>query len=267
GGTDTTGGTGTTTGTGGTGTTTGNGNGNGNGNSGSSGSGTTTGTTTGTNTGTGSTTGTTTTGNGNGSSGGGGGNGGGNGNGNGGQKLLDSNVAGYALSADSPMGDFGYWEVDVKTYLTALLDQLEASADLQSLNWPLTTAVEIADRTGTATYASTVIHSGADEQGAALQSVQMSFLLDLAGGNGAISNGQLVVLDASNQRWNIVFNGDVSGAKAVMHSINGTAGDAGLTDAAIQGIFLGSPGQPDFLGGFDLQSGSDSVHGVTILRQ
>ena len=165
------------------------------------------------------------------------------------------------------MQDFGYWEVDTKSYLKNLLDQLHESTDLQSLSWPLAQAVDIADHTGTATYSGFGAQVGTDENGAALQSVQMSFLLDLAGGKGAISNGQLVVHDADNLSWNVVFTGDVSGATASMHSISGKAGDAQLSASAIQGVFVGSPAQPDFLGGFHLQSGSDSVQGLTILKQ
>ena len=161
----------------------------------------------------------------------------------------------------------GYWEINVSTYLKSLLDQLDESTDLQSLNSPLAQAVDIADHTGTAAYSGFGVHQGTDENGVALQSVQMSFLLDLAGGRGAISNGVLVVMDADAMRWNVTFAGDVSGAAAAMHSITGSAGDSGLSASNIQGVFVGSPTQPDFLGGFHLQSGSDSVLGLTILKQ
>lgn len=159
-----------------------------------------------------------------------------------------------------------YWDVDVSAYLDDMLRQLDSSQDLQTLEWPLVQAVSLADLSGTASYSTGGIYSGNDEQGAMLQGVSMSFLLDLAA--GSISNGRLLVLDGSRELWSAGFTGSVSGAVATMTRIEGTVGDArAITGGSVQGYFIGNPLQPDFITGFQLQSGNDAVQGLTILKQ
>ncbi len=170
---------------------------------------------------------------------------------------------------DKPVLSFqrlDYWDVDVQAHLDLMLQQLESSQDLQALAWPLALAVPLADLTGSATYNSGGVFSGSDEQGATLQGVSMTFLLDLAA--GSISNGRLLVLDGSDELWNVGFNGRVSGAMATMTDIDGTVANTRVvTGGAMQGYFIGNPLQPDIITGFQLQSGGDAVQGLTILRQ
>ena len=162
--------------------------------------------------------------------------------------------------------DLDYWDVDIQAHLDSMLQQLESSQDLETLAWPVALAVSLADLSGTATYNSGELYSGSDEQGATLQGVSMSFLLDLAA--GSISNGRLLVLDGTRELWNVGFNGVVRGAMATMTDINGTVTDTrAVTGGNMQGYFIDNPLQPDFITGFQLQSGSDAVQGLTILRQ
>jgi hypothetical protein len=158
----------------------------------------------------------------------------------------------------------GYWDVDMRPYLQELTEQLNEARDLGAIAWPWQQAVAVADMTGTARYQSGEF-TGSDEQGVSLKDVQMSFLLDMAGGR--ISNGRLLVMDATYTRWNVDFSGSVDGMQAVMDSIQGTMGDGQSITGSMQGVFIGNPQQPDLLGGFILQSGSDLVQGLTILHQ
>lgn len=92
----------------------------------------------------------------------------------------------------------------------------------------------------------------------------MSFVVDLSGGPGAITQGSLQVLDADSVTWHAGFNGSLDGAYANMELLSGSLSNgAGITGAQMQGLFMGS--KPEFLSGFILQSGVDAVQGFTLL--
>jgi hypothetical protein len=122
----------------------------------------------------------------------------------------------------------------------------------------------MADLSGTVNYASAGTFAGLDGSGAPLEKVDMSFDVNLAGGPGAITNGQLRVLDSHQGVWSAGFQGNVSSASAIMTNVNGTH-DASPLTGSIQGIFTGTGTLPDFVTGFVLQSGSNSVQGITVL--
>lgn len=147
-----------------------------------------------------------------------------------------------------------------------MLQQLERTQDLAQLSWPWSQAVEFADRSGTVSYSSFGLSRGSDESGTPVQSIQMSFLLDLSG--GAISNGKLLVLDASQVRWNVNFGGALTGTHAVMSGIEGTLSTgAQVGGGSIGGVFVGNAAQPEFIGAFQLQSGVEAVQGLSVLKQ
>jgi hypothetical protein len=122
----------------------------------------------------------------------------------------------------------------------------------------------MASLSGTVNYASAGTFAGVDGSGASLEKVDMSFDVNLAGGPGAISNGQLLVLDSQHGVWSAGFQGNVTNASATMTNVHGTH-DANPLAGSIQGIFTGTGTLPDFITGFVLQSGSSSVQGLTVL--
>jgi hypothetical protein len=105
-----------------------------------------------------------------------------------------------------------------------------------------------------------------DESGAPLQQVSMAFDVNFVGGPGAISNGNLHVLDADFGVWQTTFSGDLSGSTAQMTHVDGSFAGAPVT-GTIRGVFVGTGGTPDFFTGFVLQAGDNSVQGLGVLDQ
>ncbi len=124
---------------------------------------------------------------------------------------------------------------------------------------------DMADLSGTVNYASDGNFAGTDDTGAALQNVEISFDIDLAGGPGAISNGQLLVVDGQQGMWAAGFQGNVTNAAATMTNVHGTH-NANPLAGSIQGVFTGTGALPDFVTGFVLQSGGSYVQGMTVLK-
>jgi hypothetical protein len=128
----------------------------------------------------------------------------------------------------------------------------------------VTRPANIADLAGTVSYRSAQ-STGVDASGAALRQVAMAFDLDLAGGPGAISNGQLLVLDNSHGLWRAAFAGEMTNAAAVMTNITGSSGTGAPLSGSIQSVFTGTGMLPDFYTGFVLRAGDSFVKGFTIL--
>jgi hypothetical protein len=168
------------------------------------------------------------------------------------------------LNPGSLVSDWGVWDSAspvAPNSIQRIISLFFNSGDEQTLLIP----ADMADLSGTVNYASAGSFAGTDGSGAALQSVDMSFNVNLAGGPGAISNGQLLVLDSQHGVWRAGFQGDVANASAIMTNVHGTH-DANPLAGSIQGVFTGTGTLPDFVTGFVLQSGSSSVQGLTVLK-
>ncbi|MEY4642127.1 MAG: hypothetical protein RLZZ227_2121 [Pseudomonadota bacterium] len=122
----------------------------------------------------------------------------------------------------------------------------------------------IAHLAGTVTYQNAQF-VGFDESGAALLDVDMAFDVDLRGGQGAVSNGRLLVVDAGREIWRAAFEGEVTATSAVMSDVTGRVGSASLS-GSVQGIFTGTGAVPDFFSSFILESGDSFVKGLTLLN-
>jgi hypothetical protein len=167
------------------------------------------------------------------------------------------------LNPGSFVSDWGVWDTATpvaQTSIQRIISIFFNSSDEHTMLIP----AAMADLSGTVNYASGGHFAGVDGTGAALQNVEMSFDVNLAGGTGAISNGQLVVLDGQQGVWHAGFQGDVMNASASMTNVRGTY-NANPLAGSIQGMFTGTGALPDFVTGFVLQSGSSSVQGLTVL--
>ncbi|MEI7948903.1 MAG: hypothetical protein WCI66_01500 [Gammaproteobacteria bacterium] len=156
-----------------------------------------------------------------------------------------------------------YWDVDVRGALQSLVGEASTRNYLGSITLPYTKAVDISNKTGSLSYSSNSF-AGTDELGAALKNVQMSFLLDLAG--GSIRNGNLVVEDASRIKWTVTFAGSAGGSGASMTGLDGKLSGGGkVTSGSIQGVFVGASAKPDMIAAFNLQAGTNKVEGLVGL--
>ena len=148
--------------------------------------------------------------------------------------------------------------------LQSLIGESATRTHLAGIDLAYSKAVSIANTTGSLSYSSDS-YAGTDARGTALKDVQMSFLLDLAG--GAISSGKLVVDDASHVQWTVTFNGKATGSTATMTNLGGKlTGDGKFASGAITGVFVGTNPKPDFLSAFKLQSATDTVSGLVALK-
>jgi hypothetical protein len=160
--------------------------------------------------------------------------------------------------------DWGVWDTAApvaQTSIQRIIGLFFNSGDEQVVVIP----AGMADLSGTVHYASSGKFAGTDGTGAALQNVEMSFEVNLGAGAGAISNGQLLVLDSQQGTWQAGFQGDVANATATMTNVHGSY-DANPLAGSIQGIFTGTGTLPNFVTGFVLRSAGNSVQGLTVLK-
>lgn len=122
-------------------------------------------------------------------------------------------------------------------------------------------------------YGTTSIGSADDGSNLPLNYADMSFSVDLSGGNGAINNGELNVIGLLGGLWSVTFDGNVQNGFANMTNIQHnesaiTTFTADSAKSSIGGAFIGTGGTPDFVSGFVLQDNAGAfVQGMVLLSE
>jgi len=176
---------------------------------------------------------------------------------------------------------WGYWA----TGADALIDKLDGDAAPDTgadaflsnpLYWLSAEPTDIQNLTGAFSYSGVAAGDfiGMDSAGNAINSLDMGFDVNFGAGSNHISNGFLnAVTSAGN--WNVTgFSGDVYGARAVMNGITGSYDfdDSGspvsnaITDANIQGVFVGTRANNGFASGFTLTDGITGLSGAALIN-
>lgn len=168
------------------------------------------------------------------------------------------------LDLDSQILSWGVWDTAQPMTTSTSIQRIIGRFFNTDAEQIYVVPANMANLTGTVTYESGSRFAGIDGTGSAIENVSMSFDVNLAGGPGAIRNGQLHVLDSKQGSWDAAFQGDLANASAIMTNVTGTYGTQPLT-GSIQGVFTGTGALPEFVSGFVLQSSGSLVQGITVL--